>query len=295
MSLLYNYSAVKGFGMERSSLLNVLSTAFATAVWGTTYVVTTLWLPDGYPLWSGLLRALPAGLLGLALSRRLPSGVWWWRSLVLGTLTIGAFLPLLFVAAYTLPGGVAAVFGATQPLIVAGLALVVLAERPTRWRLAWALLAVVGVAVLVLGPASAFSPLGVAAGFGSTVCMSLGTVLSKKWGRPVGALAYASWMLTAGGLVIVPLALAVEGGPPPLDGAAAGAYLWLGLVGGLLAYLLWFRGVSALPAGAVSFLPLVSPLVAAILGLVVLGETLSPLQWAGFGLAMLAVAASQRA
>ena len=149
--------------MERGSLVNVLSTAFATAVWGTTYVVTTLWLPDGYPLWSGLLRALPAGLLGLALSRRLPSGVWWWRSLVLGTLTIGAFLPLLFVAAYTLPGGVAAVFGATQPLIVAGLALVVLAERPTRWRLAWALLAVVGVAVrLIVGEegraAAAFAP-----------------------------------------------------------------------------------------------------------------------------------------
>jgi len=44
----------------------------------------------------------------LTLTRRLPRGSWWWRAAVLGLLNFGAFFPLLFFAAYRLPGGVAA-------------------------------------------------------------------------------------------------------------------------------------------------------------------------------------------
>jgi hypothetical protein len=52
----------------------VLLTATAPAVWGSTYVITTTLLPDGRPLLAGVLRALPAGLLLLALTRTLPRG-----------------------------------------------------------------------------------------------------------------------------------------------------------------------------------------------------------------------------
>ena len=78
--------------------------AVAPIVWGTTYAVTTELLPVGRPLLAGALRALPAGLVLLAIGRRLPEGVWWWRSAVLGTLNIGAFFALLFVAAGRLDG-----------------------------------------------------------------------------------------------------------------------------------------------------------------------------------------------
>ncbi|WP_249044498.1 hypothetical protein [Crossiella equi] len=81
----------------------VLLTALAPAVWGSTYLVTTELLPPGRPLLAAVLRALPAGLLLVALTRRLPRGDWWWRSFVLGALNIGVFFALLFVAA-TPPG-----------------------------------------------------------------------------------------------------------------------------------------------------------------------------------------------
>ncbi|MPV37042.1 EamA family transporter [Georgenia subflava] len=271
-----------------------ISTVLAPVVWGTTYATTTLFLPDGHPLWSGVLRALPAGLIALALSRSLPRGAWWWRSLVLGTLNIGAFFPLLFVAAYLLPGGIAAVLGATSPLIIAALALPLLGERPTWWRLGWGVLAVVGVALAVLGPAVALNPVGVLAGVVGTTSMALGTVLSKRWGRPAGPVAYAGWQLTAGGLVILPVALWLEGPPPELDAAAVGGYLWLGLVGALVAYVLWFRGVGRLPVGAVAFLPLVSPLVATVLGWAVLDESLTAVQASGLALALVAVTCAQQ-
>lgn len=97
-------------------------TAIVPMVWGTTYIVTTHLLPEGHPLFAALMRSLPAGLIALAISRRLPRGSWWWKSLVLGTLNMGAFFPLLFVAAQHLPGGVAATLGAAQPIVVAFLA-----------------------------------------------------------------------------------------------------------------------------------------------------------------------------
>lgn len=272
----------------------VLATCLPPMLWGTTYVVTTLFLPADHALWSGVLRALPAGLLLLALSRSLPRREWWWKATVLGTLNIGAFFPLLFLAAYTLPGGIAAVFGAASPLVIAALALPLLAERPTPWRLLWGVLAVVGVAMMVLAPGAELNAMGVLAGAAAPLSMALGTVLSKRWGRPVGPVPYAGWQLTAGGLVIIPLALAVEGGPPRLDGPALLGYAWLGLLGAAVAYVLWFRGVGRMPAGAVAFLPLISPLVAAVLGLLVLGETLTLVQASGFLLALLAVACAQR-
>ncbi|KGM32705.1 ABC transporter permease, partial [Inquilinus limosus MP06] len=104
----------------------ILTTAIAPAIWGTTYYVTTEFLPQGYPLTVAMLRALPAGLLLLALVRTLPTGIWWGRAFILGALNFSIFWALLFVSAYRLPGGVAATLGAVQPLIVIALARLVL-------------------------------------------------------------------------------------------------------------------------------------------------------------------------
>lgn len=269
-------------------------TAVTPAVWGTTYVVTTELLPAGHPMFAALIRALPAGLMALVISRTLPRGDWWWKAAVLGTLNIGAFFPLLFVTAERLPGGAAATLGATQPIIVAFLAVVVLGERLSGWRVGWGVVGVLGVGLVVLGPDAALDPVGVLAGLAGAASVGLGITLTKRWGRPegVGALCFAGWQLTAGGLVLLP-SLPFEGVPGQVDASGVGGYLWLGLVGGLLAYTLWFAGIRRLPVTATALLVLLSPLVAAALGLCLLGEAFTPLQSAGFVLALAALLAGQ--
>ncbi|WP_341770777.1 EamA family transporter [Amycolatopsis arida] len=264
-------------------------------MWGTTYVVTTELLPQGHPLFAGLLRALPAGLVALALTRTLPRGAWWGKAAVLGVLNIGLFFPLLFTAAERLPGGVAATLAAAQPVVVAFLAVVVLSERLSWWRLAWGVVGVAGVGLVVLGPDATFDAVGILAGLGGAAVMALGVTLTKRWGRPAGAgpTAFAGWQLTAGGLFLVPVTALVEGAPPAVDPAAVLGYLWLGLVGGLAAYVLWFRGVTTLPVTSVAVLGLFSPLVAALLGTVLLGQTLGATQLVGFALALAAIVAGQ--
>ncbi|MFJ4976932.1 EamA family transporter [Streptomyces coeruleorubidus] len=270
-------------------------TALAPVSWGTTYAVTTEFLPPDRPLFTGLLRALPAGLLLLALARVLPRGAWWWKSVVLGALNIGAFFPLLFLSAYRLPGGMAAVVGSVGPLFVVGLSALLLGQRPSTRTLLTGIAAAFGVSLVVLQAAGALDALGVLAAFASTASMSTGTVLTKRWGRPegVGPLALTGWQLTAGGLLIAPLAVLVEGAPPALDGRAVGGYLYLALANTAVAYWLWFRGIGRLTATQVTFLGPLSPLTAAVVGWAALGQALTPVQLAGMALAFGATVAGQ--
>ena len=93
--------------METKSPLTPLLTAIAPITWGSTYFVTSEFLPPDRPIFAAAARALPIGLVIVAARRRLPRGSWWWRSALLGTLNIGLFFALLFLAAYRLPGGFA--------------------------------------------------------------------------------------------------------------------------------------------------------------------------------------------
>ncbi len=277
----------------RSTAALTAVTAITPIVWGTTYLVTTEFLPPDRPLLSGLLRALPAGLILLAWRRELPRGHWWWRSALLGVLNIGAFFALLFVAAYRLPGGVAATLGAAQPLVVAGLSPLLLSIAPTRRQLGAGLLGMIGVALMVLTGNADFDLIGIVAGLAGTASMATGVVLTKRWGRPTGILAFTGWQLVAGGVFLLPIALVVEGPPPTLSLPAIAGYAWLGVIGTLLAYVLWFRGIQALPVAAVSFLPLLSPITAAALGWAILDQALNLTQTAGFAVALAAVLLAQ--
>lgn len=270
-----------------SRLSTIALTALAPLAWGSTYAVTTQLLPPDRPLFAGLMRALPAGLVLLAATRALPRGAWWWKSAVLGTLNIGAFFPLLFLAAYRLPGGVASVVGSVGPLFVAGLAAALLSERPSARTLTAAVIGAVGVSLVVLRAGAGFDALGLLAGVVGSASMSAGTVLTKRWGRPegVGPLAFTGWQLTAGGLLIAPVALLVEGLPPALDARAVTGYAYLAVANTAAAYWLWFRGIGRLPATSVSLLGFLSPLSAAAIGWAILDQSLTPVQLLGMAIA----------
>lgn len=270
-------------------------TAIAPVTWGTTYLATTELLPEGHPVFAAFMRTLPPGLLGLLIARRLPRGDWWWKSFVLGGLNMAAFFPLLFIAAQRLPGGVAATLGAIQPLVVALLAWLILREHLTVLRVFWSVLGACGVSMVVLGPEAAMDPLGVLAGLGGAVSMGAGVVLTKRWGRPEGAgsMTIASWQLSAAGVLLVVPALAIDGVPPDIDARAIAGYTWLGLVGALIAYSLFFAGIARLPVTSTALLGLLSQLTAAALGVVVAGESLNAVQLLGFAIALTAMVAAQ--
>lgn len=274
---------------------DVLVTALAPAIWGTTYFVTTEFLPHGYPFHVAMLRALPAGILLLLLVRKLPEGIWWPRSLILGALNFSFFWAMLFVSAYWLPGGVAATVGAIQPLIVIGLSRVFLAAPVRPLAIVAGLLGIVGVALLVLAPgAAALDAVGVAAGLAGAVSMAFGTVLTRKWRPPVSNLTFTAWQLTAGGILLLPIAYFLEPALPAPTAANILGMAYLGIIGAALTYFLWFRGLARIEPSAAASLGFLSPVVATLLGWLALGQSLTPAQIVGFVAVLFSIWLSQR-
>jgi probable blue pigment (indigoidine) exporter len=270
-----------------------LVTAIAPVAWGTNYFVTHEYLPAGHPLYGAVFRALPAGLLLLAVARRLPRGVWWWRSVLLGICNMGAFFALIYLASQLLPVSLASTIMSAAPFTMALFGWALLAERPTVLVLTGASAGIAGV-VLLLGAGTAAVDLrGVAASVAALVMSSCGYVLAKKWGRADGPIATTAWQLVAGGLVLIPFAVLVEGAPPRLDLPAVGGFAYVGLVATALAFTAWFAGLRHLSAATVGLIGLLNPVTGVLLGVLVAGEVLTVRQVLGLGLVLFGIMLSR--
>lgn len=268
----------------------VLIALLGPVLWGTTYVVFTESLPVNHPFFVGVVRALPAGLILLALNPRLPTPAVLARYAVLAALNIGFFFALLFVAAARMPGGLAATLGAVQPLVVIGLGAAITRTAPHPVQILAGLAGVVGVGFLVLSPADQPDMIGVMAALGGAILMGFGTVLIDRWGRDGKPLEMATWQLILGGIILAPIALAVEGLPPTPDATAMAGYAWLILLGTAFAYYVWNRGITRIGPSA-AYLALASPVVATLIGAYWLGEVFSLSQWFGMALVLGAIIA----
>lgn len=273
---------------------DLLLTAIAPIIWGSTYIVTTEFLPNFSPMSVALLRALPAGLLLLLIVQQLPSGIWWLRIFILGALNFSIFWSMLFIAAYRLPGGVAATVGAVQPLIVVFIAAALLGNTIRLVSVLAAVVGLAGVALLVLAPNAALDSIGVAAGLAGAVSMAFGTVMTRKWQPPVSLLTFTAWQLTAGGILLVPTVLLFEPTMPMPTGANLLGLVWLGLIGAALTYVFWFRGISRIEPAVVSLLGFLSPATAVLLGWLFLNQSLAPLQIVGVALVIGSIWLGQR-
>ena len=254
----------------------ILVTAIAPVAWGSNYYVTRQFLPDDSPLWGAVLRAVPAGLLLMAVARARPHGSWWWRSLVLGALNVGAFFVLIYLASQLLPSSVASTIMATSAGVLMLLAWPLLVDRPTLLPALGALLGFAGVAVMLLGDTGGVDALGVAASVAAMLMSSTGFILTKKWAADQKILAVTSWQLIGGGLLVLPFALVFEDGVPALDGPALAGFAYVTVIATAVAFVAWFAGLRHLPAGTVGLVGLLNPVTGVLLGTLLAAE---PFGW----------------
>ena len=273
----------------------ILATALAPLIWGSTYLVTTEFLPPDHPFTAALIRVLPAGLLLLGWTRRLPRRGEWGIVALLGFLNIGFFQAMLFVAAYRLPGGLAAVLSSTQTLMVLVFTWLIDKTMPPKAAWAWSATGVLGIAMLVLSPSARYDDTGILAALSGAAAMALGVYLSKHKKTSLPVLAFTGWQLFIGGVFLLPVALLAE---PPLESlspANIGGYLYLCLFGAVFAYVLFFNGIVKLSPAAVSSLGLLSPVSAFVLGWLFLGQGMDSKSLAGFALVLVSIFGVQKA
>lgn len=141
-----------------------LVTLLAPIAWGTTYVTVTELLPDGRPLLVAWSRLLPAGLVLVAIARwraaPWPGRAQWRQLVLLSACNFGLFFPLLIVAVYRLPGGVAASIGGVQPLLVGFITWVVTGQVMRRREVVVGVAAAIGVAMVVVRPGASVDQIG---------------------------------------------------------------------------------------------------------------------------------------
>lgn len=204
----------------------------------------------------------------------------WPAAVLLGLLFFAAF-PFLFNAALahtTAARGALAL--STQPLLTLAVGAALGVERLTPRKATGVLLAMAGVA-LALGAGLADAPPGAWRGdllmVGAAACGTLYSLWSRPFVRRSSPLAFSALGMAAGAAGLVALALST--GPaalPALDSAGWAAVLYLGVIGGALTFFLWVFALGRTTPTRVAISVTVNPVVAALLGILALGE---PLGW----------------
>ncbi|MEU0335908.1 EamA family transporter [Streptomyces sp. NPDC006193] len=267
----------------------VALTTVAPVAWGANYFVTHEFLPADRPLYGAALRALPAGLVLLAVCRQRPRGGWWWRSAVLGLLNVSVFFVLVYAASQLLPTSVASTVMALSPLTMMLIAWPVVAERPRTAHLAGSGIGLVGVCLMLLTGAGGVSVPGILASGAAMLVSSFGHILAKRWSADADVLASTAWQLTAGGLLLLPCAAFVEEAPPAFSAPTLLAFAYVAFIATALAFVTWFTGLRHLPAATVGLIGLLNPVTGVLLGIWVAGEALAVQQVCGLVLVMVGV------
>lgn len=268
-------------------------TLLAPIAWGTTYVTITEFLPNDRPLFIATTRVIPAGIALLAFGTLRHRGIRpirnWGQLLLLSLFNFGLFFPLLIAAIYRLPGGIAASVGGIQPLLVALIGWRLAAAKPRRFDLLVGTAAATGVAMVVVRPGASIDPVGVLAAIGANLSFSTGVVLTKKYNMKGDRLTTTGLQLLLSAILIVPVALLVEGAPPTLTNRHIASLAYLSLIATGAAFLIWFNGVRQLPPQAPPVLGLAAPITGAIIGWIALNESLTAIQVTGFTTTIVAI------
>ena len=260
-------------------------TACAT-VWGSTFLFISIGNETVPPLWAATLRLALASLLLLGLTRltghRLPRGAALRAAAGFGFLNFGLSFCLLYWGEKTVPSGLAAVLYGTIPLSTALFARAAGLEPLRALKIAGALVALAGIGVIFSGQLTArVSLLPLAALFAAATCASASGVVLKRGPRqhPLGANAVGAmvgFLVCAAGSFISrePHAL-------PVGARALLPILYLTVAGSVVAFGLYMWLVNHWDVTRISFIAVVVPVVAVLLGAAVRHEQLTMAHRAG--------------
>ncbi|HEY9898361.1 MAG TPA: DMT family transporter [Pantanalinema sp.] len=224
-------------------------------------------------------RVTFAAVILLAIWRpwRLPLSAREARTIALYGAALGLMNLTFYMALRTIPLGIAIAIEITGPLCVAMAA----SRRPRDF--VWIGLAVLGLLLLLPLHQSAnrLDPLGVGYALASAVCWALYIVFGQRAGKAHGGQA-TSLGLTVAALVVLPFGLA-HAGAALFNPSLMLAGLGVGIMSSALPYSLEMIALRRLPKKTFGVLLSLEPAVGAVIGFIVLGETLTPRQWLAIG------------
>lgn len=254
-------------------------------LWGTTYLAIRIGLETVPPMLLGGFRWTIAGALILLVMRlrrdAIPGRAEWPTLAVLGVLLIGFGNGGVVWAEQTLPSGLTAVLVAVVPFWMLGVEWVAGAAAPLdARRLVGLLVGFAGIVLLVwpeleLGQGMAFL-LGVLATQLACLGWALGSTYSRRRRPSENVLAVAAYQMLFGGLAMFAAGTVTGEWPALVFNARTGsAVLYLVVFGSLAGFTAYAYALKHLPVATVSLYAYVNPVIAMVLGTLVLAEPMS--------------------
>ncbi|MCI4372543.1 MAG: EamA family transporter [Thermoplasmata archaeon] len=283
---------------RRWSYLTWVLFAVLVVSWGLNYLWVEVGLTSAGPLWLATLRS-GVGLAGTLVLVTIAGG---WGTLevkdrrdaaLLGIPNTALFFGLWFVAARSVPPGIASILVYSFPLWIALLSAPVLG-RPLR-RTAWAAITIGFIGVALISQVWSLTGSGVALVpvvelLLGALSWAVGTVLFQRRFHATQVLAANTYQLAGGFLVLLLATLALGGEPLPRPTPdLLAATLWLGIVGTAVAYSIWYTLLGQTSAARVSAYLFLVPVVALVASALLLDERLVWIQLVGVGLVLLAI------
>jgi drug/metabolite transporter (DMT)-like permease len=268
--------------------------AGATIIGGANFVAVSMSNQELPPLWGAALRfgAAAALFFVLAVSARVPvPGGRAARGAVLyGLLGFGGAYAGLYVALVGLSAGTVSVVMASVPLFTLGLAATLGQERVTGRGIVGGLLAVAGIAVLSLG--SVGGDVGIlyfVAAVAGTLCAAGSSVVARAL-RDVHPLMMNALGMTAGCILLLAGSAALgEEWAMPGQARTLAAVAWLVMIGSVALFQLFLYVIRSWTASATVYSVTAMPVVAVLLGVLLLGQPVTASVAAGGGLVAAAV------
>lgn len=265
----------------RPDRLTLLAFAAVVLFGGGNAIAVKLNVMELAPFWSAGLRFVVAGLLLAAIvavtRRPFPRGRSFSGALVYGGLALGASFGLVYPALRDVPAGTAMVLISMVPLFTFGLAILHRQERFHLQGLLGALVALLGVAVIVADQVSAAVPLlSLLAILAGAVFIAEGSVILKWVPRSDPFATNAVGMLAAGGILLAASVIAGEAWAIPTEPATWMALAYLVVFGSIVVFGLYLYALRRWTASGVSYVTLLMPLVTIPLAAALMSEQVSP-------------------
>lgn len=267
--------------------MNILLAMIPAFFWGTTYAVTQFTLPDWPPVLLGALRALPAGLLLLAIKPSLPKKQDWKILLVLGTINIALFFGLIFVMALTLPSAISGVGMISVPVFAMLFGWVVYKRQPSLLQgISGA--ALIALAWFLFDPSSiTLNPIGLIAMLSAIMCIVIGSSVTKSLGARMHWWTVLTWQLILGGIILsIAAAIFASFDPEPYVNALqnaslrnVGGLLWVIVLNTALGYGMYVWLLQRMSVVDFTFGGIANPVAGIVSGLVLMGESFTLVQY----------------
>ncbi|MFZ3515035.1 DMT family transporter [Vibrio harveyi] len=267
--------------------MNILLAMIPAFFWGTTYAVTQFTLPDWPPVLLGALRALPAGLLLLAIKPSLPKKQDWKILLVLGTINIALFFGLIFVMALTLPSAISGVGMISVPVFAMLFGWVVYKRQPSLIQGASGA-TLIALAWFLFDPSSiTLNPIGLVAMLSAIMCIVIGSSVTKSLGSRMHWWTVLTWQLILGGVVLsIAAGVLASINPEPYVQAVENitlrnlsGLLWVIILNTALGYGMYVWLLQRMSVVDFTFGGIANPVAGIVSGLVLMGESFTPIQY----------------